>query len=579
MHRRLWEDVDCDTGPVADVAAALGVPVVIARLLCQRGLADLDAARRFLRPDLSQLHDPFLLADMRVAVDRIATAIAQRQRIGIHGDYDVDGITATAILRRAIELLGGDVIHLVPDRFKDGYGLQPSTVDRLHAGGAGLIVSVDCGIRAGEAAARAAALGVDLIITDHHEPEAALPPALAVINPKRHDCSYPDKYLAGVGVALKVVQALFLTVGRCSDLLPHFVKIAAIGTLADVVPLVGENRVIARCGLAGLSKGPNGTGIEAMLEECGLLGKKLDSFHVGFVMAPRLNAAGRMNSPDLAIDLLLMRGRDPDTRTRARDLARQLSLENTKRQEQEAAIVTEAKRTIEGDPTIGAQNILIVAGHDWHRGVLGIVASKLVEAYHKPALVLSIQDGIAQGSGRSIPRFDLLAGLEDCADVFLRFGGHKVAAGVTLEAGRIEELRRRLAHYANERLSPQDLMPRLRIDAPLGLREISGEVVAVLSELGPFGAANPKPVFRASPVELMAAPRKVKERHLSLLFKQDGRSFRAIAWRAAEREPYLSANRFGLELAYSLDESEYRGEKTTELTVADVRVPDGVAVA
>jgi single-stranded-DNA-specific exonuclease len=573
MQRRVWEDVAAGPDGAAALAAAVGVPPVIARLLCQRGFADPDAARRFLAPDLSHLHDPFLLADMRVAVTRLQAAIAQREAIAIHGDYDVDGVTATVILRRAIELLGGSVTHFVPDRLKDGYGLQPATIERLSADGVRLIVSVDCGIRAAAAADRARELGIDLIITDHHEPEVDLPRALAVINPKRADCAYPDKMLAGVGVALKLVQALLAADGRGADLLPHFVKVAAIGTLADVVPLVGENRVIAHCGLAGLSRGPHGAGLEALLDESGLLNRRLDSFHVSFMIAPKLNAAGRMSTPDLAVDLLLLRGRDADVRTRARDLARQLSEENARRQAQEAAIVTEARRLIDHDPAIGAQNILIVAGAEWHRGVIGIVASKLVEQYCKPVLVLSIEDGVAHGSGRSIPAFDLLAGLESCADVFLRFGGHKQAAGVSLEAARLDELRRRLAAWANEQLGPADLVPRLRIDAPLGLREISGDVVRALSLLGPFGAANPKPVFRAGPIDLVSPPRKLKERHLSLFVKQEGRAFRAIAWRAADREEYLSANRTGLELAYSLEESEYRGERTTELTVADIRLP------
>jgi single-stranded-DNA-specific exonuclease len=351
------------------------------------------------------------------------------------------------------------------------------------------------------------------------------------------------------------------------------VKVAAIGTMADVVPLVGENRVIAHCGLNGLSHGPHAAGIEALLEDCGLLGRQLDSFHIGFMVAPRLNAAGRMRSPDLSLDLLLLRGGDRETRTRAKDLARQLSEENLERQQQESAILIEARRVIDGDPAIGAHNMLVVAGEGWHRGVIGIVASKLVDAYHKPALVLSIQDGVATGSGRSIGAFDLLAALEHSADLFLRFGGHKLAAGVTMEPGRIDELRRRLTAYADERLGPGDLVPRLRIDAPLGLGDISGEVVQALGRLGPFGAANPKPVFRASPVDLAATPRRLKERHLSLVFRQGNRSFRAIAWRAVEREEYLTTNRFGLELAYSLDESEYQGERVTELTVADVRMP------
>lgn len=573
MVRRIWEDVPTDDARAAAMAAALGVPDVIARLLCQRGFDTPEAADRFLSPHLSQLHDPYRLAGMREAVERLRAAVARGEQIAIHGDYDVDGITATVILRRAIELIGGTVRHFVPDRLKDGYGLQPATIERLHADGARVIVSVDCGIRAAEAAVRARELGIDLIITDHHEPEDALPAALAVINPKRPDCSYPEKMLAGVGVALKLVQALLDGTPRGAGTLPSFVKMAAIGTMADVVPLVGENRVIASCGLRELSTGPHATGLEALLECCKLVGRTLDSFHVGFVLAPRLNAAGRMSSPDLALDLLLLRGRDETVREQARDLARRLDEENARRQEQEAEILAEARRSIDKDPAVGAQNILIVAGDGWHRGVIGIVASKLVDAYHKPVLVLSIENGVARGSGRSIPSFDLLAGLESCADVFLQFGGHRQAAGVTIEAGRIGELRSRLSAWANERLTPTDLIPRLRIDAMLGLRDISGEVVQALARLGPFGAANPKPVFRASPVDLVAPPKKLKDRHLALMVKQAGRAFRAMAWRGAERESYLTAHRSGLELAYSLSESEFRGERTTELTVADIRMP------
>lgn len=575
MVRKIWDDVPSDAAGVSRLAAALGVPEVVARLLHQRGFTDPDAAQRFLDPRLSHLHDPFLLTDMRPAVDRLRAAIAARERVMIHGDYDADGITSTAMLYRALEMQGADVGHFVPDRMRDGYGLQPETVEQLAAQGARLVVSVDCGIRASEAARRASSLGVDLIITDHHEPEAELPQAVAVINPKRPDCAYPEKYLAGAGVALKLVQALLQDSGANAEVLSSFIKMAAIGTLADVVPLVGENRVIAKYGLQGLSRGPHGTGLEALLEESGLVGKQLDSFHIGFVLAPRLNAAGRMSHAGRAVDLLLARGRDADSRTAARALAKELTEENARRQDSEADMLIEAKRMVEKDPEIGGPNMIIVASEGWHRGVVGIVASKLVDTFCKPAIVLAIENGVAHGSCRSIPAFDMLGALEATADVFLKFGGHKQAAGVTVDAARLPEMRRRLTEYANEHLNPGDLIPRLRIDAPLGLREITGDVVEALMRLGPFGAANPKPIFRASPVELAQPPRVLKERHLSLMFRQDGRSFRGIAWRAAEREAYLTANRFGLELAYSLDQNEFRGETTTELTVADVRAPEG----
>src|SRR5580693_317622 len=320
-----WDFLSCDEAAAAKLAAALGVAPIVARLLSQRGLGDPEQAARFLRPCLDHLHDPMALADMRVAVDRILGAVARKERIAIHGDYDVDGITSTVILRRALELLGADVTHFIPERIKDGYGLQPVAIERLHADGVALVISVDCGIRGAEAALRARELGVDLIITDHHEPDTELPKALAVINPKRSDCRYPDKNLAGVGVALKLVQALCRQAGR-ESWLPGFVKVAAIGTLADVVPLVGENRVIAKLGLELLTKGPHKVGLRALLDVSGLAGKTIDSYHIGFMLAPRVNAAGRMSTPDIATRLLL--AQDEAMAEEVRQLALQLDSEN-----------------------------------------------------------------------------------------------------------------------------------------------------------------------------------------------------------------------------------------------------------
>jgi single-stranded-DNA-specific exonuclease len=297
---------------------------------------------------------------------------------------------------------------------------------------------------------------------------------------------------------------------------------------------------------------------------------------VGFVLAPRLNAAGRMSHAGKAVDLLLARGRDTQSRTEARQMARALTEENTRRQDSEAGILAEAKRLVENDPSIGGQNLLIVAAEGWHRGVVGIVASKLVDQFHKPAIVIALDGAVGHGSCRSIGAFDMLGCLEAHPDVFLKFGGHRQAAGVTVDVAKLSDMRQRLTRWANDRLDPSDLVPRLRIDAVLGLRDITGDVVEGLHRMGPFGMANPKPIFRASPVDLMQAPKVMKERHLSLMFRQDGRSFRGVAWRAAEREAYLSANRFGLELAYSLEQNEFRGERVTELTVADVRTPAAV---
>ena len=566
----LWHHLPCNEEHTTALAANLGVNPIIARLLCMRGLADPDEARRFLNPSLEHLHDPFKLADMRLAVERLERAVAQHERIAIHGDYDVDGITSTVILRRALELLGGDVVHFIPERLRDGYGLQPAAIDRLHAEGVALIVSVDCGIRSTDAALRARALGVDLIVTDHHEPEGSLPPALAVINPKRHDCTYPDKNLAGVGVALKLVQALCERAGK-GRYLPSFVKIAAIGTLADVVPLVGENRVIARLGLASLSRGPHTIGLRSLLDASGLSGKTIDSYQVAFILAPRVNAAGRMSTPDIATRLLL--AKDEAMGEEARGLAQQLNDENLRRQQEEAGLVAEARKAIENDPAVGAHNVLVVGGDGWHRGVIGIAASKLVDAYHKPAIVLSVDGDVAYGSCRSIPDFNMLGALEHCSDLFVKFGGHHQAAGLTMDASRVPEFRARVNAYADEVLEPDQLRPRLRIDGPLSLGSINHDLMRDLDSMGPFGMSNPRPVFHASGVEIVDGPRTLKERHLKMTFSQEGRRFRAIAWRAAESADLLTRNRAGVNLAFSLEKNEFKGETYLELNVADFKCP------
>jgi single-stranded-DNA-specific exonuclease len=565
---RIWQARGFDESQAGTLERELGLAPVTARLLSIRGLGEVDDARRFLNPAIADLHDPFRLRDMGPAVERILGAIERREKIAIHGDYDVDGVTSTVILRRALELIGADVVHFIPERLRDGYGLQPASIERLHAGGARLVISVDCGIRGVEAARKARELGVDLIITDHHEPDLELPRALAVVNPKRHDCTYPDKNLAGVGVTLKLVQALCARTDRLNTL-PAFIKLAAIGTLADVVPLVGENRIIAKLGLELLSKGPHRVGLRALLDVCGLTGRAIGSYHIGFVVAPRINAAGRMSSSDIAARLLL--ATDESMEGEARELATTLDNENTRRQLEEAEIVAQARRIVETDIDVGSRTVLVVAGEDWHRGVIGIVASKLVDAFHRPAIVLSIEGDVAHGSCRSIPSFDLLAGLESAADVLTTFGGHKQAAGVSLASGRIREFRTRINAHADALLGPDDLRPRLWIDGPLRFRSISPQVASELVSLAPFGAGNPSPVFSTSGVEVIDGPRRVKERHLKMAFKQDGKVLRGMAWRAADREAFVTEHRTGMDLAYSLEQETWNGESYLQLSVADFR--------
>ncbi len=568
MVSYVWECAPHDEGASRRLADALRVDPMVGRLLWQRGLTEPGDAHRFLHPSIDHLHDPGLLADMPRAVDRLLAAIERGERIVVHGDYDVDGVTSTVIVRRAIEMLGGNVGHFVPERLRDGYGLNVPAIERLHAEGVHVIVSVDCGIRGAEAALRAKALGVDLIITDHHEPDETLPDALAVINPKRADCPYPDKHLAGVGVALKLVQALCLRSGR-ERWVSGFIKLAALGTLADVVPLVGENRVIASLGLEALSKGPHKVGLRALLEVCGLTGRRVESHNVSFMIAPRLNAAGRMSTPDLALRLLL--ASDETMADEARALAGQLNQENERRQQEERSIVTEARRLVEHDPDIGARSVLVVAGDGWHRGVIGIVASKLVDAYHRPAIVIATDGDAAHGSCRSIEGFDMLSALEACAGHLEKFGGHKMAAGVTLEKSRIRAFREAMGAVGDDRLTPDDLRPKLRLDAPLGFRSITDRFYEDLLRLAPFGNANPRPLFVTRAAEVTDGPRRLKERHLSLGLRHDGIVLRGLFWRAAEREQAIAASKSSLDLAYSVEQNSFNGRTSLELTLADVK--------
>ena len=367
------------------------------------------------------------------------------------------------------------------------------------------------------------------------------------------------------------MQALCARSGR-EAWLPAFVKIAAIGTLADVVPLVGENRIIAKLGLGMLSTGPHKVGLRSLLDACGLTGKEIDSYHIGFVIGPRVNAAGRMSTPDIAARLLL--ASDERMADEAKALAEQLNSENLRRQKEEAEIVAAAKKAVDTELDIGSRTVIVVAGDGWHRGVIGIVASKLVDAYHRPAIVLSIDGEIAHGSCRSIAAFDMLGALESCADVMTRFGGHKQAAGLTMDASRIRELRARINDHADHRLQPDDLRPRLWIDGSLSFRSITAQVTAELTALAPFGAGNPNPMFRTSGVEVVDGPRLLKERHLKMSFRQEGRVMRGIAWRAAEREQFVASHRTAIDLAFSVEQDTWNGDRYLQLSVADFRAPE-----
>ncbi len=567
-----WLIPSIDPEGVAGLAAALGIAAPAARALWVRGFHDPAAARRFLAPTLEDLHDPQLLASMPDAVARLRRAIEQKEPILLYGDYDVDGTSAVVILKKGIDLLGGVAAFHVPHRLRDGYGMRSEVVEKAAADGVKLIVSVDTGIRANDVVRHAAQFGIDVIVTDHHLPEAELPPAVAVLNPNRRDCGYPEKNLCGAGVALKLMTALLREFAwepsRRDRLIESLLKLVAIATVADVVPLTGENRVIVKLGLAGLRDVKN-PGLRALLDVSGLTeGESPSASQVAFRVAPRINAAGRMASASDVIEMFLTADVE-----RARVLAGQLHDLNKDRQETEAEIARIIFEQCIAQPVTDLDAALIFAGEGWHRGVVGIVASRVVERFHRPAFVLGIENGVVQGSGRSIRAFHLLEALETMPELFTKFGGHRQAAGVTLASAHLDEFRDRFRAHAATLLTAADFEAALEVDAEIEFSEVNDKSVAEVLSLAPFGFGNPSPVFVARGLEVAAPPDIRKDKHVFVRLKSGGRMVRAKAWNFAARVEELAAGAF-VDVAFQFEEDAYsaaRGYAPWQVTIKDVR--------
>lgn len=546
------------------------LPRVLAVLLAQRGLETPQQVEAFLDPKLEHMLDPFLMKGMAAAVERIRQAVDRKEKILIYGDYDVDGTTATVLLRAAISIAGGSADFHTPHRVKEGYGMRAEVVEQAAADDVKLLISVDTGIREAEVVQGARKLGIDVIITDHHLPdEGALPDCTAVLNPNQPGCEYPEKNLSGVGVAFKLADALFRSLdfipGRREKILRSMLKVTAVGTVADLVPLTGENRVFARLGLAELSQ-PTNPGLIALLEVAGLTGKPVSAGDVGFRIGPRINAAGRMDTARNVIELF-----STDDHERAFAIAKKLDDLNSERRQAEADVVDEILASF-GDrpPPPDVIPFFVVEGERWHPGVIGIVASRIVERLHRPTLVLSKDPdtGLAVGSGRSIPAFHLLESLESVAGIFERFGGHKQAAGCTIRSERIAELRTALNEYALNILGPEDFIPELKLDIELPFNEINDDFMKRLERLAPFGMGNPTPVFSATGVEVVGEPRLIKEKHLKLNLRQEDQVFQAIGWRMAELEPLARAEGL-VDAAFTIDWDDY--QNAWRLTLKDLR--------
>lgn len=569
QKEKRWSIEEHDTERVRAFAREIGEVPLVAALLISRGHDNPDAAERFLSPRMEHLHNPYLLTDMERAVERILRAIDAKEKILVWGDYDVDGTTGTVVLRKAIDILGGISTFHIPHRFREGYGINIEYLRKAVEDGCSLVISVDTGSRAFEAADWARGNGLDLIISDHHlsDPEKGNPDAYAVVNPNRTDCGYPDKNLAGVGVAFKIAQALLSARGK-ESLIPAFLKMVAIGTIADIMQLTGENRSIVSIGLKDLPSARN-PGLRALMDVADCK-EEMSSYDIGFRIAPRINAAGRMDEGRAVIELF-----DAKTFDDARGIAQRLDELNRRRQEVQAEIFQLALQThAETSSPEDSSHVAVVAGNGWHRGVIGLASSKITDRLYRPSLVISIENGIGHGSGRSIEGFNLHDALESCKDVFEKFGGHAAACGFTIQETRIGELRTRLNEYARDNLTDEDLKPRLRIDAKLKSSSIDLGLVDSLKKMEPFGAGNPKPRFVASNLSLAGDPLVMKERHLKLRMSDpDGRAFEAVWWDGVEKAAHLDLRKNQVfSMAFTPDANHWNGQTRLQLVIDDLRL-------
>ena len=587
MPRQRWQLADLHPVEAEALSKAARLPLVLAELLIARGVTDAAQAFAFLNPEISHLHDPLLMLGMAAAVARLEQAIAAREPVLLYGDYDVDGTTAVVLLKTAIEMLGGQTRFHVPHRLLEGYGLQSSVLEAAHAEGVRLVITVDTGMRAFAEAETARRLGLDLIVTDHHLCAAGdqLPLALAILNPNQPGCAYPEKSLCGAAIALKLAQAVLerRDVARTREkTLPSFLKMAAIATIADAVPLRGENRAIAALGLRAM-RSPAGAGLRALFAAAALdpAAKQLTGFDVAFRLAPRINAAGRMDVASEVIELFCTR--DP---ARATELAAKLERLNRERRDTEAAALKAIEARLATDAELAADRLLVVDGDGWHRGVIGILASRVVERTAKPAIVVSVEDGVAYGSGRSVDGIQLLNAIESCAGLFTRFGGHAFAVGFALPAAALPELKRRLRLYAAQHLPAREPEHLLRIHAELPLDRITPVLAGWLRKLEPLGHGNPVPVFVARGVRLLASPRIMKERHIRLELAQNSAqtpalahsssAIRAVGWDMASRVASLGLVQGSLiDLAYRIRENDHPEFGGLEVEIAGLEIAAG----
>lgn len=570
MQKR-WNILSADEKQIAVLHNALKINTTLCRLLVQRGIDDFEKARHFFRPSLEDLHSPWLMKDMQKAVNRIQAAFSNKEPILVYGDYDVDGTTSVASMYQFLAALHEPVDFYIPHRYREGYGISKAGIDFAKEKGYTLIISLDCGIKSAELIAYAKTLGIDFIVCDHHLPDQVLPPAVAILNPKQLDCPYPYKELCGCGVGFKLMMALSEAYKLPAEAYLKYIDLAAIAIAADIVPVTGENRTIAFFGIEKVNNDPS-VGIRSLIELAAVK-KKMSLTSLVFVIAPRVNAAGRMDDARKAVQLFIET--DP---IKAMEFARMLHCDNTDRKEADSNITEEALAMLESDPENRNKKTTVLYQEHWHKGVVGIVASRLTETYYRPTIVLTKSGEYAAGSARSVVGFNLYEAVHACREHLLGYGGHFAAAGMTLEINNVTAFADAFEREVSARITQEQLIPELVIDAPIQFSEITPGFYKILSQMEPFGPENMRPVFIARNVTDTGFSKIVKELHLKFVVKQNNITFNGIGFNLAHHFPLLQSGQ-PFDLVFTIDENEFQGNTSLQLKVIDLRSAEANAAS
>lgn len=563
--RKKWVAYNKSYELTDQLRSRFNISEMLARALINRGVDSIEKANRFMKADINDLYDSFLLNDMEKAVDRILVAIEENEKICIYGDYDVDGITSTALCVNILRKLEADVMYYLPVRAEEGYGLNHEAIEYIAEQGVNLIITVDCGIRSIDVVETVKESGMNIIITDHHECGEILPDAYAVVNPHRPDSSYPFKELAGVGVAFKLMQAVTESIGY-RELLYDVLDIAAIGTIADVVPLLDENRIIVKNGLEKLLTTEN-VGLKALIDICDLKDKPISSYNIAFIIAPRINAAGRLADAGRCVELLIT-----EDEALAYSIAKELEVENKERQRIEAEILEQAVAKVTADKDLESRKVIVLDDLNWHPGVIGIVASRIVEQFSKPSILIGLDNEIGKGSGRSMSGFNLYEAMNKCSDLLEKFGGHEMAAGLTIKEDNIEAFRKKINEIAKVMLQGKELSPELLVDYKLEPADINLQIAKQLKDLEPFGMGNPNPNFVCRNMQVI--DKKLvgaNNKHLSLNLYDGNNNVKAIAFNMGNLFNVLSSNK-KIDIICCMDINVWNNNESVQLVIKDIKL-------